>query len=175
VALWRDNDPEVFKATIATAAEQLGVQPIAVEKDYWVCEVLRAIVGAHGDEVVFKGGTSLEKMRIIQRLSEDLDLLVVDIWALLHEPSVTELLADKAQVGAILQSIFEVSEQFSPDHPVPTGGFAASDAFSPDGEFAAELRRQHDSAMRNLYYGSDPPTFDDVIDRVHSCGELLNS
>jgi predicted nucleotidyltransferase component of viral defense system len=37
------------------------VQPIAVEKDYWVCEVLRAIVGAHGADVVFKGGTSLEK------------------------------------------------------------------------------------------------------------------
>src|SRR5437588_11899541 len=77
MALWRDDDPEVFKATMATAAEQLGVQPIAVEKDYWVCEVLRAIVGAHGDEVVFKGGTSLEKLRIVQRFSEDLDLLVV--------------------------------------------------------------------------------------------------
>jgi hypothetical protein len=97
-----------------------------------------------------------------------------DIWALLHEPSVTALLADKAQVGTILQSIFEVSEQFSPDQPVPTGGFAASDAFASDGEFAAELRRQHDIAMRDLYYGSDPPTFDDVIERVHSCAGLLN-
>ena len=77
MAVWRDDDPEVFKATVAAAAEQLGVQPIAVEKDYWVCEVLRAIVGAHGDEVIFKGGTSLEKLRIIQRFSEDLDLLVV--------------------------------------------------------------------------------------------------
>lgn len=77
MAVWRDEDPEVFKATIATAAEQLGVQSIAVEKDYWVCEVLRAIVGAYGDAVVFKGGTSLEKLRIIQRFSEDLDLLVV--------------------------------------------------------------------------------------------------
>jgi hypothetical protein len=321
VAVWRDDDPEIFKATVATAAEQLGVQQIAVEKDYWVCEVLRAIVGAHRDEVVFKGGTSLEKLRIVQRFSEDLDLLVVgnygsknaakramkamlaaaastiggkctdeesggnlgtlrrkaylelplergeqsvgladptavlielgqsggpnpsldgtvesllaralhgavkgdwddlrpfavtilhpgrtllekllrvnnfvvdparrdtphglprigrqfyDIWALLPEPSVTELLADKAQVGAILQSIFEVSEQFSPDHPVPSGGFAASDAFSSDGEFAEGLRRQHDIAMRDLYYGSDPPTFDDVIERVHACAELLN-
>lgn len=321
MAVWRDDDPEVFKATVATAAEQFGVQPIAVEKDYWVCEVLRAVVGAHGDEVVFKGGTSLEKLRIIQRFSEDIDLLVVgdygsksvakramkamlsaaastigatctdevsggnlgtlyrkaylelplerseqsvgladptailielgqsggpnpslngtveslltralkgavdgdwddlrpfavtilhpgrtllekllrinnfvvdptrrdtahglprigrqfyDIWALLGEPSVIELLADKAGVDAILQSIFEVSEQFSPDHPVPSGGFATSGAFSADGEFAAELRLQHDIAMRDLYYGSDPPTFDDVIDRVQSCAGLLD-
>jgi hypothetical protein len=97
-----------------------------------------------------------------------------DIWALLHEPSVTEFLTDKAQFGAILQSNFEVSEHFSPDHPVPSGGFAASDAFSSDGEFAAELRREHDIAMRDLYYGSDPPTFDDVIERVQSCAGLLN-
>jgi hypothetical protein len=321
VSVWRDDDPEVFKATIAAAAEQLGVQPIAVEKDYWVCEVLRAIVGAHGDAVVFKGGTSLEKLRIIQRFSEDLDLLVVgtyssksgaksamkammsaaastlraqrtdeesggnlgtlwrkaylelplergdqsaaladptsvlielgqsggpnpslkgmvtsllaraldatvegdwddlrpfavtilhpgrtllekllrvnnfvvdparkntphglprigrqfyDIWELLHDPTVAELLADKGQVSAILQSIFQVSEQFSPDHPVPAGGFAASDAFSSDSEFAAELRRQHDITMRDLYYGSNPPTFDDVVERVRSCAELLD-
>jgi hypothetical protein len=93
---------------------------------------------------------------------------------LLDEPSVAELLADKAQVGAILQSIFEVSEQFSPDHSLPSGGFAASAAFSSDSKFAAELRRQHDIAMRDLYYGSDPPTFDDVIERVHSCAGLLD-
>lgn len=69
MAVWRDDDPEVFTATIDAAAEQLGVQPIAVEKDYRVCEVLRAIIAAHGDEVVFKGGTSLEKMRVIQPIT----------------------------------------------------------------------------------------------------------
>lgn len=75
--LWRDDDPEVFRATILAAAERLGVQPLAVEKDYWVCEALRAITTARPGEVVFKGGTSLEKLRIIRRFSEDLDLLVV--------------------------------------------------------------------------------------------------
>ncbi|GAB7146306.1 nucleotidyl transferase AbiEii/AbiGii toxin family protein [Mycobacterium riyadhense] len=77
MALWREDDPEIFAATIVAAAEQLGVQPLAVEKDYWICEVLRAIVTAHREEIVFKGGTSLEKLRIIQRFSEDLDLLVL--------------------------------------------------------------------------------------------------
>ena len=74
---WRDAAPEQFAAAILAAAEQLGVLPLAVEKDYWVCEALRAITLSHPGEVIFKGGTSLEKLRIIRRFSEDLDLLVV--------------------------------------------------------------------------------------------------
>jgi len=322
VALWREDNPRVFAATILAAAERLGVQPLAVEKDYWICEVLRTIVAAHGGDIVFKGGTSLEKLRLIERFSEDLDLLVVsdygqsrnavkralkeilaaaastvggrcagersggspgtmwrqaylelplehggqsagladpkavlielgqsggprpslsgavqsllsrqlagnvdgewddlqpfavtilhpgrtllekllrvnnfvvdpgrrdsahglprigrqfyDIWALLGDAAVVELLADRVQAGEILASIFEVSELFTPDHPVPDGGFASSVAFDSDGEFAADLRREHDEAMRSLYYGSAAPTFDEVIDRVRSCRELLD-
>lgn len=321
MALWRDEDRDVFTATIAVAAERLGVQPLAVEKDYWVCEVLRTVVAAHPGEVVFKGGTSLEKLRIIERFSEDLDLLVVaeyptkrdgkraikamlntaasttggqctgrqsggdlgtlhsqahlelpldhrdgadgladptsvlielgqtggpkpaldatvesllsrelagavdgdwddlspfavtilhpgrtliekllrvnnfvvdpdrrdnphgqprigrqfyDIWALLGHDIVLDLLADAAAVNEILRSVFEVSEHFTRDHPVPAGGFAASAAFEPNGEFTAGLRREHDTAMATLYYGTTPPAFDDVIERVHACAELLN-
>jgi hypothetical protein len=74
---WRDAEPAQFAATVLAAAEQLGVLPLAVEKDYWACEALRAITTNHPDEVVFKGGTSLEKLRIIRRFSEDLDVLVV--------------------------------------------------------------------------------------------------
>lgn len=74
---WREAEPDQFAAAILVAAEQLGVLPLAVEKDYWVCEALRAITAAHPGEVVFKGGTSLEKLRVIRRFSEDLDLLVI--------------------------------------------------------------------------------------------------
>ncbi|HOA26401.1 MAG TPA: nucleotidyl transferase AbiEii/AbiGii toxin family protein [Arachnia sp.] len=74
---WRDADPAVFRGAILAAVEGLGVQPLAVEKDYWVCEALRSIVAAQPGEVVFKGGTGLDKPRIIRRFSEDLDLLEV--------------------------------------------------------------------------------------------------
>jgi len=40
---WRDTEAEQFAAAILTAADQLGVLPLAVEKDYWVCQALRAI------------------------------------------------------------------------------------------------------------------------------------
>lgn len=69
-------DP-VDGGAILAAVEGLGVQPLAVEKDYWVCEALRSIVAAQPGEVVFKGGTGLDKPRIIRRFSEDLDLLEV--------------------------------------------------------------------------------------------------
>lgn len=75
--LWRHEEPEVFGATVLAAAEQLDVQPLAVQKDYWVCQALRAVVAAFPAQIIFKGGTSLEKLRLIQRFSEDLDLLVV--------------------------------------------------------------------------------------------------
>jgi hypothetical protein len=98
-----------------------------------------------------------------------------DIWALLGDDSVTALLADKSTVGEILTSALHFSQQMGrPDHPLPDGGFAASEAFDPGGVLAVDLRSEHDTAMRSIYFGTDPPTFDDVLDRVHSCAQLLN-
>jgi hypothetical protein len=323
LALWRESDPDTFKATVVVAAERLDIQPLAVEKDYWVCEVLRAIVAAHPGQVIFKGGTSLEKLRITRRFSEDIDIIVVseypsrnaaknalkammktaasatggelsdeksggdpgtfwrnaylslplvnrsdnapapiadpsglllelgqtggpkpsrlrsvesllarelatsgvghwddlasfdvtilhpgrtliekllrvnnfvldptkrdsahgwprigrqfyDIWELLGNEEVRELLADDDHVNQILTSACEVSQAFGGDSAVPTGGFATSVVFDPSGEFADRLRREHDTAMDVLYYGTDmAPSFDQVLDRVHSSARLL--
>jgi Nucleotidyl transferase AbiEii toxin, Type IV TA system len=322
LALWREHDPDTFKATVIAAAERLDIQPLAVEKDYWACEALRAIVAVHPGQVIFKGGTSLEKLRITRRFSEDIDIIVVgeypsqnaaknalkammqtaasatggklsdeksggnpgtfwrhaylslplnhsgnapaaiadpgglllelgqtggpkpsrlrpvesllarelaatdvgqwddlvafdvpilhpartliekllrvnnfvldpakrdsvhgwprigrqfyDIWALLEIDEVLELLDDEEQVSQILTSAYEVSQAFGGDHPVPSGGFAASIAFDPSGEFADRLRREHNTAMGAFYYGADtPPSFENVLDRVHANAGLL--
>lgn len=320
---WRASNPDGFVEVVVTAAQQLGVRPLAVEKDYWASEALRAITVAHPGEVVFKGGTSLEKLRIIRRFSEDLDLLVLgeygsnraaeralksmveaaatatggeasggrsggkpgsfhrsayltpplshsgepgsiadvatilielgqsggpnphtvrqvtsllarqladagfrisawgdlaafdvavlhpgrtliekllrvnnfasdpaaqegvhgwprigrqfyDLWALLGNDEVLEFLTDKAVVTEVLTSCSEISQAFTPDLPVPDGGFAASPAFDSEGPLAARLRAEHDAAMGGLYYGTDaPPTFDEVLERVHAHGALL--
>ncbi len=73
---WREANARIFQPTVVRAAQNLGIPALAVEKDYWVCEALRAIEAAHPGVTVFKGGTSLEKMGIIERFSEDLDLIV---------------------------------------------------------------------------------------------------
>jgi len=72
------RDDKDFDPTIDAAAEELGISPTAVEKDYWVAEVLRALYGAHPSDFIFKGGTSLSKAyQLIERFSEDIDLLVI--------------------------------------------------------------------------------------------------
>ncbi|MCU1497580.1 MAG: hypothetical protein JWM47_1533 [Acidimicrobiales bacterium] len=67
-----------FDATVEAAAEQLGISATAVEKDYWVSEVLRSLAAAHPDDFIFKGGTSLSKAyQLVERFSEDVDVLVL--------------------------------------------------------------------------------------------------
>lgn len=68
-------------ARIAEQVEELtGIPAGHVEKDFWVTEVLRSIASygeQHNVDVIFKGGTSLSKaFRLIQRFSEDVDILV---------------------------------------------------------------------------------------------------
>ena len=67
-----------FRPTLDAAAERLGISPTAVEKDYWVSEVLRVLGRDFGGDFIFKGGTSLSKgYRLVERFSEDIDVLVL--------------------------------------------------------------------------------------------------
>lgn len=64
---------------VAEGAARLGLLPVIVEKDYWVCWLLGRIFDNvdWAQHIVFKGGTSLSKVfRVIQRFSEDIDLSV---------------------------------------------------------------------------------------------------
>ncbi|MCP5558051.1 MAG: nucleotidyl transferase AbiEii/AbiGii toxin family protein [Verrucomicrobiaceae bacterium] len=59
------------------AAQQRGLAPAILEKDYWVCKTLDAIFALPelGSHLVFKGGTSLSKVYgLIDRFSEDVDV-----------------------------------------------------------------------------------------------------
>ncbi len=57
---------------------QLGLPVQAVEKDWWVTIVLKAIFSSkYAEHFVFKGGTSLSKAyHLIDRFSEDIDLAI---------------------------------------------------------------------------------------------------
>jgi Nucleotidyl transferase AbiEii toxin, Type IV TA system len=74
----RFRDSAEFGPTLDAAAERLGISATAVEKDYWVSEVLRVLARDFGGDFIFKGGTSLSKgYRIVERFSEDIDILVL--------------------------------------------------------------------------------------------------
>lgn len=60
-------------------AAATGLAPWVVEKDFWVCWILRELFSGVGDSprLLFKGGTSLSKVfGLIHRFSEDIDLSV---------------------------------------------------------------------------------------------------
>ena len=74
-----DDRRDVFNE----AGVQLGLPPFYVEKDYWVCWVLRLMFGHEtmGPHLTFRGGTSLSKgWDLIKRFSEDIDVAMSRDW-----------------------------------------------------------------------------------------------
>ena len=70
-----DERADVF----AEAAERQGLPEAIIEKDFWVCWVLKQLfsIEALSGRLLFKGGTSLSKIfHAINRFSEDIDLAV---------------------------------------------------------------------------------------------------
>lgn len=75
------RDPASVVALSAKVSRRTGIPRAHVVKDFWVTEILRGLSRAAqhlGVEIYFKGGTSLSKAdRLIERFSEDVDILVV--------------------------------------------------------------------------------------------------
>ena len=58
---------------------RLGLPASSIEKDFWVCWILRELfhMSDWGSHLTFKGGTSLSKAwRLIERFSEDIDVVI---------------------------------------------------------------------------------------------------
>ena len=68
------SDKVVFYNIIDLVSRNYGINPIFVEKDYYVFILLKLIYSKN-DEIMFKGGTSLSKAwGILNRFSEDIDM-----------------------------------------------------------------------------------------------------
>ena len=66
-------------AFCAEAQHRLGLPAASVEKDFWVCWMLKQLftLPDWGSHLTFKGGTSLSKCwKLIERFSEDIDIVV---------------------------------------------------------------------------------------------------
>ena len=70
--------PKDKREYILEAAARLGLSPVIIEKDFWVCFVLEKLFQFQFSEyLTFKGGTSLSKVYgLIGRFSEDIDLTI---------------------------------------------------------------------------------------------------
>ncbi len=70
---------EERRQIFSEAAARMGTTPAIVEKDFWVCWVLKKIFMTERlkRKLLFKGGTSLSKVyNVIERFSEDIDLIL---------------------------------------------------------------------------------------------------
>ncbi|MBR4911826.1 MAG: nucleotidyl transferase AbiEii/AbiGii toxin family protein [Bacteroidales bacterium] len=77
--LWIDNDLVDRLAMLQqTEIDHPGINQVALEKDWWVTAVLKALFQTECREsLLFKGGTSLYKgFHLIERFSEDIDLSI---------------------------------------------------------------------------------------------------
>lgn len=72
------NDRGIFEEAIRATAQHLSLPMTYVEKDYWVTVALKELANSDiGNNIVFKGGTSLSKAYgLISRFSEDVDIAV---------------------------------------------------------------------------------------------------
>jgi hypothetical protein len=63
-----------FRGLLNIVADEMGILPALVEKDYWIMHVLYGL-SKQGFQFELKGGTSLSKgYKIIERFSEDIDI-----------------------------------------------------------------------------------------------------
>lgn len=73
------EDKKLFHDAISATSDFKGIREVYIEKDYWVTYALKTIFAdSIGVDTIFKGGTALSKcFNIIERFSEDIDLVVV--------------------------------------------------------------------------------------------------
>jgi Nucleotidyl transferase AbiEii toxin, Type IV TA system len=96
-----------FEQAMLRAAEHHGLSEQFIEKDYYITEILRIVVGELGERVVFKGGTSLSKgWGLIKRFSEDVDLFV--------NPALFDPPPGKNKINKILKDLTETVAGYPP-------------------------------------------------------------
>jgi predicted nucleotidyltransferase component of viral defense system len=75
---WQSITLDRQRLIIGNIANRTGLSPHAIEKDWWVTMVLKALFETScAEHLVFKGGTSLSKgWNLIERFSEDIDVAI---------------------------------------------------------------------------------------------------
>ena len=78
MSIWKDLSIDEQRAILNNVSLKTGLIENAVEKDWWVSMVLKALFQSScAEHLVFKGGTSLSKgWSLIQRFSEDVDIAI---------------------------------------------------------------------------------------------------
>lgn len=105
---------EQRERAIRETAARMQLHPTPVEKDFWVCWLLRELfnLSCVKDHLIFKGGTSLSKgYGAIERFSEDIDLSVhASVFGVEIESNFSEL--SKSQRDNRIKSLYRAARLF---------------------------------------------------------------
>lgn len=73
------ENKQPFREAIELTAQELEIYPEFIEKDYWICRILRNLsLHPAAENTVWKGGTSLSKAYgLIARFSSDVDFAIL--------------------------------------------------------------------------------------------------
>jgi len=76
--MWINLTDEQKLQVLEQVENAIGLPAFVVEKDWWVCVILKAVFQSqYAGSIIFKGGTSLSKAyNLIERFSEDIDLII---------------------------------------------------------------------------------------------------
>lgn len=79
---WQNHSIDERISMIQSVAQDHNIEDNAIEKDWWVTVVLKALFNTScGKWLLFKGGTSLSKgWNLINRFSEDIDISIDRIF-----------------------------------------------------------------------------------------------
>jgi len=112
--------------TFTAIGKDMRLSAVAVEKDWWVTTVLRALFALpYAENLSFKGGTSLSKCwNTIQRFSEDVDIAVNREFLGFHDPLSKTQIKDKlrkASCSFVREKLqFDLAKQLEIDGIAPT-------------------------------------------------------
>lgn len=111
-----DLPPSERRLYIEQAAFRRGSSAVILEKDFWVCWLLRVLFASDfANVLVFKGGTSLSKVfGAIHRFSEDIDLSVSPEYLQLPAAGSGRNQANKWMARAEVACTQAVREQLAP-------------------------------------------------------------
>ncbi|MDE6794899.1 MAG: nucleotidyl transferase AbiEii/AbiGii toxin family protein [Muribaculaceae bacterium] len=86
------DNQKLFADAVLAAAQHLDINPIFIEKDYWITRSLKLMSEADPDgRAIFKGGISLSKAHFIgSKFSEDIDVAIVNADSLNGNPECYE-------------------------------------------------------------------------------------
>lgn len=95
-----------------------------------------------------------------------------DVSRLLDDDEVVAFLADATTVEAVLEEVEQISQQHFATRVVgelrPAGGFRHSPAFDLSSDVADRLRVAYETDIEDLFYGTEPPTWEEICRQVTS-------